>query len=112
MTRFLLDTTIIGNTLAAVSVYDGAQVKIKGSVISGNRECGVILDSGGQVSLDRTTVSRNKCGVGFSGPGALEARDSVFSDLAMGTVAIKEGYEDAVTIRGRGNTGLKIPYRK
>lgn len=103
------DTTISDNTLAAVSVYTGARVKISNSRITDNQECGVILDEGGSVELEHVTVSRNKCGVGFSGAGSLLANNSVFTDLEMGAVAIKKGCENIAKVRGSGNKGLTIP---
>ncbi|MCX5796074.1 MAG: right-handed parallel beta-helix repeat-containing protein [Elusimicrobia bacterium] len=103
------DVTLSGNVSAAVAIRSGAEVRITQAKIVDNRDCGVRIEGGGKVVLEQVQLSRDRCGVGFTGLGSLEARNSQFSELALGAVAVKPGLEKSVTIRGSGNVGLKIP---
>ncbi|MBI5209597.1 MAG: right-handed parallel beta-helix repeat-containing protein [Elusimicrobia bacterium] len=102
------EVSLTGNFGAAVSVRSGADVTISRSKITDNRDCGVRVD-GAFVTLEAVQVSRNRCGVGFVGLGTLNARNSEFSELELGAVAIKPGLEKTVIIKGSGNIGLEIP---
>jgi hypothetical protein len=84
-------------------------VRLSQVKIVDNRESGVRIDGGGKVFLEQVQVSRNRCGVGFTGLGTLESRNSQFSELALGAVAVKPGLEQSIIIRGSGNVGLKVP---
>ena len=106
------DVTLSGNVSAAVSIASGAEVRIIQAKILDNRECGVRIDGGAKAFLEQVQLERNRCGVGFVGLGALEARNSRFSELALGAVAVKPGLESSVSIRGSGNVGLKIPAQR
>jgi hypothetical protein len=103
------DVTLSGNVSAAVSIASGAEVRITQAKIVDNRDCGVRIDGGAKVFLEQAQLERDRCGVGFVGLGTLEARNSRFSELALGAVAVKPGLESSVSIRGSGNVGLKIP---
>jgi hypothetical protein len=105
----LNEVAITGNVAAAITVDSGAEVRVTSSKITDNLDCGVGLDGGGKIVLDRVLLARNRCGVGFTGPGTLEARDSKFLELTLGAVAVKRGLEKSAVIIGSGNTGLEIP---
>ena len=61
------------------------------------------------IALERVSISRDRCGVEFLGPGTLEAWNSRFSNLPLGAVSIKPGLGDRVVIRHSGNIGLPEP---
>jgi hypothetical protein len=105
----LNDVTLSGNASAAMVIRSRAEVRVTRAKIVDNRECGVRIEDHGKAYLEQAQVARNRCGVGFTGPGTLEARNCQFSELALGAVAVKPGLEKSVEIRGYGNVGLKIP---
>lgn len=106
------DMFISGNVTAGVSVYSGAEVTITNSKITDNRECGVLVEDGGRVILEKVRLARNKCGVGFTGPGTLDARNSHFSELSLGAIAVQPGLGNSAVIRGYKNFGLLVPGEK
>lgn len=106
----LTDVALSGSGGAAVTIRSGAEARILRSKISDNRGCGVSVD-GASVFVERVRFSRQRCGVGFLGPGTLETVESEYSDLELGPLAIKPGREREVTVRGSGNVGLTIPGR-
>lgn len=106
----LTDSALSGSGGAAVLVKSGAEVRILRSKISENRGCGVSID-GASAFVERVRFTRQRCGVGFLGPGTLETLDSEYSELELGPLAIKPGREREVTVRGSGNIGLVIPGR-
>ena len=112
-TRFALvrlnDMTLSGNVSAAIIIRSRAEVRVTRAKIVDNRDCGIRIEDHGKAVLEQAQVARNRCGVGFTGPGTLEARNCQFSELALGAVAVKPGLEKSVAIRGSGNVGLKVP---
>jgi len=63
-------TTISGNRYAGIMVASGAEVRVSNSKITGNGECGAYIEENGKLVLEKVTLTRNKCGVGFAGAGS------------------------------------------
>ncbi|HBA62100.1 MAG TPA: hypothetical protein DCZ92_15050, partial [Elusimicrobia bacterium] len=78
----------------------------------GNGECGAYIEENGKLVLEKVTLTRNKCGVGFAGAGSLEARGNKFSDNTLGAVAVSPLQGDKALITGGGNSGLLVPGEK
>jgi hypothetical protein len=104
----LRDVVLSGNFSAAVAVRSGAEVRISRSRIEDNRQCAVSVDDG-LIALEQVSISRDRCGVEFLGPGTLEAWNSRFLNLPLGAVSVKPGLGDRVVIRHSGNIGLPEP---
>lgn len=105
-------TTISGNRYAGVMVASGAEIRVAKSQITGNGECGAYIEENGKLVLEKVTLTRNKCGVGFAGAGALEARANKFADNSMGAIAVSPLQGDKAVITGSGNSGLLVPGEK
>lgn len=104
----LEETAVTGNLGAGVSVRSGADFKAADARFANNRDCALRID-GGFASLENVKVERNRCGIGLVGRATVDVNNSVFSELSLGALAVKPGMEDAVVVRGTGNTGLKVP---
>lgn len=102
------ETAVTGNLGGGASVRSGAELRAVGARFVGNRDCALRID-GGFATLDGVHVERNRCGIGLVGRATVDVNNSVFSDLSLGALAIKPGMEDAVIVRGAGNTGIKLP---
>ena len=105
-------TTISGNRYAGIMVASGAEVRVSRSQLTGNGECGAYIEENGKLVLEKVTLTRNKCGVGFAGAGSLEARGNKFSDNTLGAVAVSPLQGDKALITGGGNSGLLVPGEK
>ncbi len=105
-------TTISGNRYAGIMVASGAEVRVAKSQLTGNGECGAYIEENGKLALERVTLTRNKCGVGFAGAGSLEVRGNKFSDNSMGAIAVSPLQGDKAMITGSGNSGLLVPGEK
>lgn len=102
------DSTLRRNARAAVVVSSGADAKVQRTSIAENRGCGMMIN-GGSVDLEQVSFDSSQCGIGFGGPGTADVRKSVFSNLAVGPVALKKGIGKQVVLRGGDNVGLEIP---
>ncbi len=105
-------TTISGNRYAGVMVASGAEVRVSNSQLTGNGECGAYIEENGKLVLEKVTLTRNKCGVGFAGAGALDVRGNKFADNSMGAIAVSPLQGDQAVITGSGNSGLLVPGEK
>jgi len=105
-------TTISGNRYAGIMVASGAEVRVSNSKITGNGECGAYIEENGKLVLEKVTLTRNKCGVGFAGAGSLEAHGNKFANNTLGAVAVRPLQGDKALITGSGNSGLLVPGEK
>lgn len=105
-------TTISGNRYAGIMVASGAEVRVAKSQLTGNGECGAYIEENGKLVLEKVTLTRNKCGVGFAGAGTLEVRGNKFADNSMGAIAVSPLQGDKALITGSGNSGLLVPGEK
>ena len=105
-------TTISGNRYAGLMVASGAEVRVAKSQLTGNGECGAYIEENGKLVLEKVTLTRNKCGVGFAGAGTLEVRGNKFADNSMGAIAVSPLQGDKAVITGSGNSGLLVPGEK
>ena len=105
-------TTISNNRYAGIMVASGAEVRVAKSQLTGNGECGAYIEENGKLVLEKVTLTRNKCGVGFAGAGSLEARGNKFADNSMGAIAVSPLQGDKAVITGAGNSGLLVPGEK
>ena len=85
---------------------------MRGLYSTGNGECGAYIEENGKLVLEKVTLTRNKCGVGFAGAGTLEARNNKFADNSLGAVAVSPLQGDKAVITGSGNSGLLVPGEK
>ncbi len=105
-------TTISNNRYAGIMVASGAEVRVAKSQLTGNGECGAYIEENGKLVLEKVTLTRNKCGVGFAGAGTLEVRGNKFADNSMGAIAVSPLQGDKALITGSGNSGLLVPGEK
>lgn len=108
----ILGTAISGNRYAGIMVASGAEVRVSRSQLTGNGECGAYIEENGKLVLEKVTLTRNKCGVGFAGAGSLEVRGNKFADNTLGAVAVSPLQGDKALITGGGNSGLLVPGEK
>ena len=93
-------------------VASGAEVRVAKSQLTGNGECGAYIEENGKLVLEKVTLTRNKCGVGFAGAGSLEVRGNKFADNSLGAIAVSPLQGDKAMITGAGNSGLLVPGEK
>jgi hypothetical protein len=101
----LEDSQILKNGAAGVTAEKGARVTLRRVTLADNGDCGVQVNDG-TAFVERSILVRNRCGVGFFGPGKLTANRSKFGDSALGAVAVSPGFESQVKIGGTGNDGF------
>ena len=99
------DVTITHNAASGVTADKGARVTLRRATVSDNSDCGLQVNDAA-VILEKVTLTRNRCGAGFFGPGSLEAHHSTFSEQALGPVAVTPGFETAVVLKGADNEGF------
>lgn len=104
----LSDMQIVANAQPAVIANTNADIRIARTDFLNGRECAIQADDA-VVTIDDSRFVHGRCGIAFVGPGTLEVDRSQFVGLQLGALAVRPGLEDAVNIRGSGNTGLNIP---